>query len=123
MVYFHKQMASGGWQKFSLVEQMGNIGSEVFRSIKWFKLKDDRFNDAFERALELFDLTLEDNRWKGRRKEIARSREIFCSLMIEPEMYDNLYRELDSLDNYFFQFGMAARLQREKRLKDNQISN
>ena len=116
-------MASGGWQKFSLVEQMGNIGSEVFRSIKWFKLKDDRFNDAFERALELFDLTLEDNRWKGRRKEIARSREIFCSLMIEPEMYDNLDRELDSLDNYFFQFGMAARLQREKRLKDNQISN
>ena len=111
----HKKLASGGWANLTLMEQLGNIGSEVFRAIKWFKLKDDRFQNAFERALELFDLTLTDNRWKGRRKEIARSREVFCSLLTEPEKYDNLEHELDSLDNYFFRFGVAARLQMGKK--------
>ena len=115
MAIFHKQMASGGWSRFSLLEQLGNIGSEVGRTIKWFRIKDDRFESAFERALELFDLTLADDRWKGRRKEIARSREVFCSLLIEPEKYENLDYELDSLDNYFLQFGIAARLKREKK--------
>ena len=116
MSYHHKPMSSDGWQKFSLLEQLGNIGSEVFRSIKWFRLKDERFQAAFERALELFDFTLADNRWRGRLKEITRSRELFCSLMTEPEKYENLDFELNSFDNYFLQFGIAARLQREKKI-------
>jgi len=33
---------------------------------------------AFDRALERLDLTLADGRWRGRRKEIARARELLC---------------------------------------------
>jgi hypothetical protein len=111
----HKELAKGKWQQYSLIEQMANIGSEVGRSIKWFRVKDiDRFESSFDRALELFDLTLADERWKGRRKEIARSREIFCTLLLEPEKVTNLQKELNWLDEYFLQFGIAANYKRGK---------
>ena len=106
---YHREAVAGRWFKFSYYEQMGNIGSEVYRTFKWFRQKDDRFQNAFERALELFDLTLDDSRWKGRRKEIARSRELFCSLMMEPEKYSNLDEEMDAMDKYFIYFALVAR--------------
>lgn len=34
-----------------------------------------RFDSALGRCLELFDLTLADDRWRGRRREIAMVRE------------------------------------------------
>lgn len=106
---YHKELAAGGWKRLSLIEQMGNIGSEVGRSINWFKKGDmEKFNIAFEKALELFDLTLDDDRWKGRRKEIARSREMFCSLLFDSVLSDELIKELDSFDKYFLWFAVAA---------------
>jgi len=33
----HKQLASGKWNKLSLVEQMANDGSEGERAISWKK--------------------------------------------------------------------------------------
>ena len=115
-VTYHKGLASGEWQKLTLMEQLGNIGSEVGRTIKWFKSNNtERFRISFEKALELIDLTIADSRWKYRLKEITRSRELFCSLMTEPERHENLDKELDTLENYFFQFGVAAGLQREKK--------
>ena len=111
---YHKELASGGWNALTLPEQMANIGSEVHRAITWFKKKDkERFQNAFYRALELFDLTLEDIKLQGRRKEIARSREVFCELLINPEYSNNLNNELASFDNYFLQFGMFVRLKRD----------
>lgn len=108
----HKGLAAGRWFELTYAEQMGNIGSEVHRSINWFLKKDDRFQNAFERALELFDLSMEDKRWIGRYKEICRSREVFCSLLVEPEKYDNIESELQSLDRYFTQFAILARKNR-----------
>ncbi|MGH2575640.1 MAG: hypothetical protein ACRDFC_08065 [Ignavibacteria bacterium] len=115
MSYYHKELASGRWQTLTLAEQMANIGSEVHRAINRFKKKEkDSFQNAFERALELFDLTLNDSRWKGRRKEIARSREVFCTLLLDSGAFNNLEYELDSLNNYFFQFGIYASLHKER---------
>lgn len=112
---YHKELAGGRWKELSLIEQLGNIGSEVGRAIKYFKNGDKKsFNIAFEKALELFDLTLDDNRWKGRRKEIARSREVFCSLLFETKLTQELIKELDSLDRYFLWFGVAANTKRYK---------
>lgn len=112
---YHKELAAGRWMELSLIEQMGNIGSEVGRAINWFKQGDkERFLISFEKALELFDLTLEDNRWKGRRKEIARSREVFCSLLVDTKLTDELIKDLNSFDEYFLWFGVAAN---ERRLK------
>ena len=31
----HQKMASGRWQKFTIFEQMANIGSEVGRALNW----------------------------------------------------------------------------------------
>jgi hypothetical protein len=41
--------------------------------------KEARFDHVLDRALELFDLTAADDRWRGhRRREILRAREEFC---------------------------------------------
>ena len=117
MTIYHKELAAGGWKKLTLMEQLGNIGSEVHRAINWFK-KDDKenFKFAFEKALELFDLTLDDDRWKGRRKEIGRSREFFCSLFQEQPYIKHLPDDMEWLDKYFLHFAIRARLEREKKI-------
>lgn len=108
MKVIHKELAAGRWYELTLPEQLANIGSEVHRCIIWFNKDEKRFKSAFERALELFDLTLSDRRWKGRYKEICRSREYFCSLMVESEKYENPGDELNFLDNYFMQFAVLV---------------
>lgn len=103
----HAALARGGWQRLSLIEQLGNIGSEVNRALR-FRDKDKKaFDDAVERALELFDLSISDKRWRGRLKEITRARELFCASLYE----DNEYKSsLKDMDEYFYQFALAARL-------------
>lgn len=103
----HKSLAEGGWQKLNLNEQLGNIGSEVGRSIKAKTLTDRRA--AGYRALELFDMTLADKRWYGRGSELARAREIICDFLFGANTYNS---SPESLERYFMQFAMAARLKR-----------
>lgn len=111
MAVLHKDLAQGRWQKLSLLEQMANIGSEVGRTIKHHEKGDkESFLNAFQRALELFDLSLADPRWGGPRlKELARDRELFCSLFYGNGEYSV---SAEPLDRYFFQFGLAARNQK-----------
>lgn len=106
---YHKELAAGRWYELTLAEQFGNIGSEVHRTIKWFIIKDDRFQNAFDRALELFDLTISDKRWLSRNKEICRSREYFCALLFETKNSPQLEKELRSFDKYFTDFAVYAR--------------
>ena len=109
IIYQHKGLASGRWYELSLAEQFGNIGSEVHRTINWFIKNDDRFLPAFDRTLELFDLTISDKRWLKRNKEICRSREYFCELLFETKYSVELERELRSFDKYFTDFAIYAR--------------
>lgn len=104
----HQSLAEGRWFTLSLAEQLGNIGSEVNRAIR---ARDDktRFDNAVIRGLELFDLTLSDRRWRGRLKEIARAREIFCDAAWGFLEYQTT---LEDLNTYFFQFAFAARAHR-----------
>ena len=44
------------WDKFSLIEQMGNIGSEVGRAARLEDKDSSGFAGAANRTLELFDL-------------------------------------------------------------------
>ena len=107
MSYHHQAMANGKWQQMSLAEQMANIGSEVFRAIKSKSKKDDESAElAFERALELFDLTLQDKKNHTRFIEIARAREAFVDFF----KYGNQYKQSDeSVNSYFFNFNYLAR--------------
>lgn len=107
---FHEELSKGGWGKLSLMEQMGNIGSEVGRTARAEGKDETSFYSAARRALELFDLTLSDSRWKGRFREIARAREVFCDAVWNGGA---AYKSrLNELDKYFFRFAYAARLKR-----------
>ncbi len=89
---------------------MGNIGSEVHRAVRWHQQQDlPRWEKAFDRALELLDLTIADQRWNTSKRELTRSREAFCSLFFHP---NELAIAPDNLEKYFDQFALAARLKR-----------
>ena len=103
----HKELAAGGWQRFGLTEQMANIGSEVGRARKWQGKDKNLFQGAVERALELFDLTLEDSRWQGRLREIARAREVFLDAVLGGKEYGST---LEESYRYFTQFALASQL-------------
>jgi len=104
--FLHKELAAGKWFKLSLAEQLANIGSEVSRAGKWQEKDKNIFWGAVERALELFDLTLEDQRWRGRLKEIARVREIFCDTVLGGKEYRS---SLKDLERYFLPFTFFVR--------------
>lgn len=98
------------WYKLNISEQLGNIGSEINRALNWQKKqRPDYSNQALERGLELFDLTLSDSRWPkipGRLKEVARARELVCDFFLG----ENQYNETgEKLMKYFDEFALAAR--------------
>lgn len=75
----HKGLADGGWAEIPFNLQMGNIGSEVSRSLKWKeKGNEKRMNASIDRALELFDLSMKFSKKSAQLKEICRAREEFC---------------------------------------------
>lgn len=105
-------MASGRWFKFSLIEQLANIGSDVERAIAWRKKGDREMSQqALDRALELIDFTVADPKNKGRLREVLRVREA----LVDYFMYDNIYGSSDEIwQNYFYDFAHAAALQKGK---------
>lgn len=109
MNLIHKDLTQEEWFEFSIFEQMANIGSEVFRALAWQNKNADYSQKAFERSLELFDLTIEDPKNKTRLKEILRARELWCDFIVG----DNQYKQTDKMwQNYFYAFNWAARLGR-----------
>lgn len=104
-MFIHKQMANGRWLELSFLEQLGNIGSEVGRAYRWQDKNEKIFNNTVDRALELFDLTLSDLRWRGRLVEIGRARELFCDAIFGDKQYKT---KLEDLEKYFNQFAFAA---------------
>ncbi|MFA5499516.1 MAG: hypothetical protein WC404_00375 [Candidatus Omnitrophota bacterium] len=106
----HKDLAAGRWKQMPFVEQMANIGSEVERAINWrAKHNDDYSRQAFERALELTDLTLENVSGFPRLKELARLREA----LVDSFCGSNQFKSSDELwRKYFLNFTYAARRKR-----------
>ncbi|MBN2035514.1 MAG: hypothetical protein JW768_02110 [Chitinispirillaceae bacterium] len=106
----HKELAAGKWNTLSFCEQMANIGSEVERTILWKTKGNPAYSiSAFERALELLDLTIRDRKNRKRLKEITRIREALADHFY----FDNEYRTDDTgWRNYFFSFNYAARAHR-----------
>src|SRR5262245_29880221 len=96
------------WKAMPLVVQLAHVGSEVERSIRAYETGSrQRFDGALARALELFDLTAADDRWRGhRRREILRAREEFCRLFFDPDVPQG---SSAGLRRYFLAFAVAAR--------------
>jgi hypothetical protein len=103
----HKDLAAGRWKELSFLEQMAHIGSEVERALNWRAKHNDAYSrQAFERALELVDLTMESVTGMARLKEIARMREALADYFVGANQFestDALWRK------YFLPFAYAAR--------------
>jgi hypothetical protein len=96
------------WRAMPLMEQLAHVGSEVERAIRAHESgKEPRFQSALARALELFDLTAADQRWRGHRcREILRAREEFCRLFFDESVSPT---SAAGLRRYFLAFAVAAR--------------
>lgn len=107
----HPALAAGRWAELTLAEQMGNIGSEVDRAFRARSRGDvARAAQAFARALELFDLSGADERWRGpRRREQRRARELFCATFLSDPAGAQALDDEAFLSRYFLQFAVAAR--------------
>jgi hypothetical protein len=105
----HRELTAERWAQFSLAEQLANVGSEVGRMLRWRERDPRLAAGAFDRALELLDLTLADPRWRGRLREIARARELLCDAAAGGGSYGST---LEGLDRYFLAFAVAARKSR-----------
>ena len=114
----HPGLHNGGWEKIPFHQQMGNIGSEVSRMLRWKrKGNHERSEKAFYRALELLDLTIstaqktrisndtgsENNKGSGRLKELCRAREELCDFFLEA---GTMGTDPESLMRYYDQFAM-----------------
>lgn len=93
------------WNKLSLLEQMGNIGSEIGRTLK-IKRQGDDFMPALTRTLDLFDATAEllAAQRSIRLKEVLRAKDQFLQALY--------VRDDQGIENYFTQFAIAARRDR-----------
>ena len=91
----------------SLMEQLGNAGSEVSRALRAREQGlADRERSALNRFLDLMDMTIADPRLRGRRKELCRVREIVCDYFVG----ENTVRSTpESLNRYFMPYAQAAR--------------
>jgi len=108
----HKSLADGRWFTFSIYEQLGNVGSEFERAARAFERGDnERFEKAFERMLELLDLTIEDPKWRTacRLRELLRLREEVCDVFHGGEIFGT---SIETLKRYFLYFAIAARSNR-----------
>jgi len=108
MSYQHKDLAAGRWNNLSFVEQMANIGSEVERALNWRVKNNQAYSQqAFERALELIDLTLDSAKGFARLKEVARAREA----IVDYFSGQNEFKSTEALwRKYFLCFAYAARV-------------
>jgi hypothetical protein len=106
MVPQHTTLAEGRWQKMTLMQQLGNIGSEVSRAANWQGKNNDSYELSFVRSLELLDLTISDPRFRNRLKELTRLREVICDAYFGSELYDTTFKDLNE---YFMQFAIASR--------------
>jgi len=105
----HRDLAGGRWQQLSLAEQLGHVGSEISRAVKWTTRNPDLARGALERALELIDFMLDDPRHRQsppRLREIARVREVVVDFFDGPNQYQST---ADDLQRYFDAYALASR--------------
>ncbi|MDO5481106.1 MAG: hypothetical protein Q4F60_02045 [Candidatus Saccharibacteria bacterium] len=87
--HIHSTETYRDWMTHSITYQMGNIGSEVSRALKWTaKGNEARANKAIDRTLELFDFTIEANiNNHARLTEILKARDEFCDYFFNQNSY------------------------------------
>jgi hypothetical protein len=108
----HQDLTLERWSKFSILEQLANVGTDIERATHWRDKEPDYSRKAFERALELLDLTMMDPKNHGARlKELS----IVRMALIDYFSGNNEYSSTDQQwYDYFYQFNYAAALAKGK---------
>lgn len=115
-IKFHKDIYnSWRWFSMSIYEQLANIWAEVWRSINnknsWNL---ERFEESILRTYELFDMSIEDKKWRNtpKLKEILMIKELVWDYFF----WDNEYKSDKAFfDRYFFEMSVIANDERKKR--------
>ena len=100
------------WAKLDIFNQMGNIYSEVGRSFKTRGQDNTTDHDAaIVRAIDLFDVTVQSllEIKSPKAREVLRAKEQFLEVVMDGHATQE---SVQSLDRYFMQFAIAARLNR-----------
>ena len=107
MNYHHQGLAAGRWKQMKFPDQMANIRSEVERALNWRAKNNPEYSQrAFERALELLDLTLNCQKDFHRLRELARVREALADYFFG----ENEFKSTDQAwRKYFLPFNFLAR--------------
>lgn len=100
------------WAKLDIFDQMGNIYSEVGRSLK--TRADKHSTDHLEatgRAIDLFDATIRVliAKKSPQAREVLRAKEQFLDVAFDDKASAE---SIQSIDRYFMHFAIAARLHR-----------
>ena len=113
-----KRPDAARWSEMSMMDQMANISSEIGRTSKWKRKGNPQLAlQAFIRALDLIDLTIEVGRTadecNGRSSmlyELLRCRDQFCEEFLSGDV-----NALKPSEKYFSHFANAAARKRADR--------
>lgn len=110
---FHQESTHGQWSDRSISFQLASIGAEFGRSMKE-KERGISFDKspAFDRMIELIDLTIEDPKNSTRRGELCKLRECLCDFLAGSNIWQS---SAEYFDRYFMDFALEAQGQRRKK--------
>jgi len=104
---YHQTLTEEKWSAFPFYKQLIMIANELNRAKNWIESKDvEKVKTCYERAFELFYLTIACLKDKRKLKELLRAKEMLGALYMEkmPNLNENiaLLKALLSLDKDSF---------------------
>lgn len=82
----HATLSPERWARFSRDQQILMIANEMNRAGKLFAAEDrERLRNAYERVLNLTDLTIASRSERGLRRELLRWRDLIAALYLRPD--------------------------------------
>jgi len=95
MIMQHSSLTPQRWFTIPSAQQLIMIANELNRAGHWIAQSQAyEAQMAYERCLELLDLTISDPKWNRGRKELMRSREVVGMLYLQGEKDHKLHRLL-----------------------------
>jgi hypothetical protein len=82
----HRGLSPERWAAFSFDQQVLSIGNEMNRALRMAELGErERLRLAYERVLQLTDLTVGLAETRARRRELLRWRDLVAEMYVAPE--------------------------------------
>lgn len=104
---YHSNLKKSSFSKMTLISKLANVGSEVYRAILW-KEKNRKYSQmAIERALELLNFTINNEKNFFRLKELTRIRECLLDYFFGKNEYQSTDKQWQ---DYFYSFNYLSQV-------------